>query len=879
MAKPRPVAESASKHEEDTYPASSTIDGSVQDQSSFVFGVPVESPAGFDIEDSSSPLASLVKYGLLALICVLSFAIRLFSVVRYESVIHEFDPYFNYRTTKYLASEGVVEFLDWFDDRAWYPLGRIIGGTIYPGLMATAASLYWLLNAFHISINVRNTCVFVAPVFAATTAIATYLLTKQVTRRSSASLMAAALVGVVPSYISRSVGGSYDNEAVAISALLVVFSLWVKAVHTGSMFWSAACALAYFYMVAAWGGYVFIINLLPIYVLVMLVAGRYSPRLYVAYSTFYVLGSILAMQIPYVGFNVIKQAECAGSHGVFALLQVVAFVQWVRGVVSAAAFRHLVMVCGGTLITGVVAALVLLQVLGRVQWTGRSLTLLDPTYASKYVPIIASVSEHQPTTWTSFFFDLHMLVPLAPVGLFFLYKNLTDGGIFVILYGTVAWYFAGVMVRLMLPLAPVACILAAIGLSSTLRKFMGLLHRATDGGGNAVVHAGVSMVVVMLTTLLLLSYQFHAAYVSSMAYSSPSIVVESGRDPHGNRVVYDDYREAYFWLRQNTRADAKVLAWWDYGYQLSAMANRTVLVDNNTWNNTHIATVGRALASSEEAAAPIFKSLDVDYVLVVFGGYAAYASDDMNKFLWPVRIGSGVFDEMPPEREYLSSAGAFDIGPDGAAALHQSVAYKLCYYQFSHVQTDAKHPPGYDRARNAQVGVENIVLTHLEEAFTSEHWIVRIYKVKNEPNVQPATDQLELQRQAAVAPRDAKQKSDHTRFVGCVTGEDMLAHDRVYSGGATGANYHLALHHAKASQKRYMAIARVGNEGHAFAFDKLHVAEKAFDGNGAGCNRPCMDSQAHFCGCADGGCIDTNAKAGAGQEHIRRWAVYERDEV
>ena len=41
--------------------------------------------------------------------------------------------------------------------------------------------------------------------------------------------------------------------------------------------------------------------------------------------------------------------------------------------------------------------------------------------------------------------------------------------------------------------------------------------------------------------------------------------------------------------------DSKILSWWDYGYQMSAMANRTVLVDNNTWNNTHIATVGKSL--------------------------------------------------------------------------------------------------------------------------------------------------------------------------------------------------------------------------------------------------------------------------------------------
>lgn len=100
--------------------------------------------------------------------------------IGFAQVIHEFDPYFNYRTTKYLSSEGFYDFLNWFDDRAWYPLGRIIGGTIYPGLMATAASIHAVLNFLNISINVRNMCVFLAPVFAANTAIATYLMTTEV---------------------------------------------------------------------------------------------------------------------------------------------------------------------------------------------------------------------------------------------------------------------------------------------------------------------------------------------------------------------------------------------------------------------------------------------------------------------------------------------------------------------------------------------------------------------------------------------------------------------------------------------------------------------------------------------------------------------------
>ena len=80
---------------------------------------------------------------------------------------------------------------------------------------------------------------------------------------SSAGLLAAAFIGIVPGYISRSVAGSFDNEGIAIFALILTYAMWVKSVNTGSLFWSAICALSYFYMVSAWGGYVFIINLIP----------------------------------------------------------------------------------------------------------------------------------------------------------------------------------------------------------------------------------------------------------------------------------------------------------------------------------------------------------------------------------------------------------------------------------------------------------------------------------------------------------------------------------------------------------------------------------------------------------------------------------------
>lgn len=89
---------------------------------------------------------------------------------------------------------------------------------------------------------------------------------QEVTKRSEAGLFSALFIAIVPSYISRSVAGSYDNEGVSIFALVFAFYLYIKATNTGSLLWAGIASLGYFYMVSAWGGYAFIINIIPIFV-------------------------------------------------------------------------------------------------------------------------------------------------------------------------------------------------------------------------------------------------------------------------------------------------------------------------------------------------------------------------------------------------------------------------------------------------------------------------------------------------------------------------------------------------------------------------------------------------------------------------------------
>merc|ERR1719422_1444934 len=305
-------------------------------------------------------------------------------------MIHEFDPYFNYRTTRFLSEEGFYAFHNWFDDRAWYPLGRIIGGTIYPGLMVTTAVFTYLLNLVNVTINVREVCVFLAPLFSSLTSLVTYALTSEL-HSTGAGLVSAAMIAIVPGYISRSVAGSYDNEGIAIFCMLLTYYLWIKSVKTGHIYWAALCSVAYFYMVSSWGGYVFLINLIPMHVFVLMVSGRFSHRVYVAYSTVYVIGTILSMQISFVGFQPVQTSEHMLSLGVFGLCQIMAFIAYLQSSMSKehfeALFRFLFLIVLAILGVG----LGVLTLSGKVApWTGRFYSLLDPSYAKNNIPIIAS---------------------------------------------------------------------------------------------------------------------------------------------------------------------------------------------------------------------------------------------------------------------------------------------------------------------------------------------------------------------------------------------------------------------------------------------------------------------------------------------------------
>ena len=63
------------------------------------------------------------------------------------------------------------------------------------------------------------------------------------------------------------------------------------------------------------GGYAFITNMIPLHALTLTLMGRFTNRLYVGYSSWYAIGTLASMQVPFVGFQPVRTSEHMGALG------------------------------------------------------------------------------------------------------------------------------------------------------------------------------------------------------------------------------------------------------------------------------------------------------------------------------------------------------------------------------------------------------------------------------------------------------------------------------------------------------------------------------------------------------------------------------------
>jgi dolichyl-diphosphooligosaccharide--protein glycosyltransferase len=589
--------------------------------------------------------------------------------------------------------------------------------------MFTTAIVKTVLDKIHILVELVDICIFMGPSSSVLSTLLAFLFGR-LADSSQLGLLWAVMTSFIPGMLSRSVGGAYDYECLALFILVLCFYSFARALTTGSIFWSTLSGVIYGYMSLTWGGFVFVSNCIPLFTAALIAIGQYSWRLHITYGLWAIFGTIISGSIPFISEKVLTKPEHFALIGVFFAIQLWGLYNLFHRFFSSASYATIVTssVMAFPILLLLIAVAVSTGILGG--FSGRLLQMFDPTYASKKIPIIASVSEHQPTAWGKYFLECRLFIVLFPVGIYTIvnktWPKLDETKLLLMIYGLSTLYFASIMVRLVLVFTPALVFVSGIGLHELLRHSA---RRGTDTALNFVIVP--TLFVVCVYTCL------HAVWFACHVYSSDRLHFPVFT-PRGEETS-DDFREGYRWLWCNTGINERVMSWWDYGYQISSIGGRGCHADGNTNNFTDIGIIGMTMSSPEAVSWRLARMMGADYMLVIFGGASKYSGDDVNKFLWMPRIAHQTFANITGDM-YTLPSNSHVVAERMAENMTSATIYKFWYNNFARFQLHESIPKGTDVSRMTAVqGIDKIRLSRFQEVLTTKNWIMRIYRVLPDP--------------------------------------------------------------------------------------------------------------------------------------------------
>ncbi len=648
--------------------------------------------------------------------------------VKWGFTLSEFDPYFQYESTQYVVDHGFTSFANYHNYREWYPAGRDIGSTSFPGLPFAGATVYMLARALGITNSLLDLTI-VFPVFAAAlTCIVMYFLGKEVGGQGL-GLLSSFLLAVSPAYIERTSLGFYDDENVGILLILITFLFYLRAMKRdrawySTVIYSVLAGLSLGYVFASWGAARYPLSLLALFTFCLILVKQTSPRLLVSYGLMNVVGLGVGVLVPKLGFGFVKEFEVMAALGVLFLL----LLDHTSKRLSEGWLRRNFMLVS---VLGV-------AVVGLALWVGgvvslpamKFISVLNPFFRSD-VPLLASVQEHRPSTWAAYYYQFGQLVFLVPLGLVFALRRITPQKIFVVCYAVTTLYFSATLSRLTILAAPALILLGAIGLVEVIRPFSSIALQRTQTRRRIrmPLRIGRGFSVLLIITLFALTFLPLGRGIDA-AYSPTTIA--SSTLPI--RAQVGDWMEALQWMKYNLPQDAVVASWWDYGYWISIVGGKISLADNGTINSTQIAQIGRMFMSQENESARILKHYNSQYVALFTtinqGEFGQLLFGDEVKWRWMAKIGwNNNTADVPLEDTSITTALSQQWG-----ALHTETSLQRWYSQFAAYALPNANTtltkmmiygsfPGWDVS-------EALKPQNFELVYSSSRRLVLIYKVK-----------------------------------------------------------------------------------------------------------------------------------------------------
>ena len=566
----------------------------------------------FSVKDFDFRLQHLLIIGILAISVSISMLIR-GTPASHGLELFEFDPFFNYRATDFIINNGVTDYLNWIDDKSWHPYGRNISETSQVTLHFTTAILYQI---FGFGMSLYNFTILFPLVIGSITSIVVFAFVRVIGGTTS-GLFAALIFSVSMPIFSRGLIGWFKSEPLGLFFAFIAAYLFVSGIKNNRGKISilklifAGCFLSL--GLSAWGGILFF--LIAIGLFMFSIPFLKKEKNFMIYA-------IPIFSFSFLMFSLLFERTSSftlgfGGIAIFVPTLFVVISEIIKKFSNPS--KH-IRNCFVFLITIVSSTLGLfsLSLIGLP--TFRYLNAVNP-FLSTQDALTDSVAEHMTVQLSLSFTFLSVFMIFTVIGIWVLFsKNSSflksDMRSFALISGIIGIYISSAFVRLELFASYSILIIGSIGLSL-------LLKRVLEQNGKSFSKISFVTIIVILF-IIPLGLPEDRSWTSWADF--PPTILNGGSI--NTNFTSDDWLDATTWIKENTPKDSVISAWWDYGYWITTLGERSTLIDNSTLIDWQIKKVAYSfMAPPEQSWKLLSSSYDEDVsdvlgddLILSFGG-------------------------------------------------------------------------------------------------------------------------------------------------------------------------------------------------------------------------------------------------------------------
>ena len=609
----------------------------------------------FESDKFSLKLNHLVIIGVLVLAFSASMLIRS-QPLDYGYELNEFDPFFNFRATEYIIENGFSEYFQWHDDKSWYPEGRNVSATSQVMLHSTTAITYQLFGG---NSSLYDYTIMFPAIIGSLTVIVIFALVR-LFGGNLAGIIASLLFAVSLPIILRGTAGWFKSEPLGIFFGILGLYLFLSAIKSKNqkitilkiVFASIVMAFG----MASWGGNQFFIIPIGLFILGLPFVNKDHKFLLWSVPLFVGLFLLISSSFERPGPNFVF-----GLGGISLMIPTVFLIICII-IQKVSSEKNKIRNGLFFLFSILILASFFLALSSQFDLSNekldenfiplpsfRYLNALNP-FLTNSDPLVDSVGEHAPVS-TNLSFLLHSIwMIFAGLGIWLLlFKKISqnenfiknDMKLFVLIIGIIGVYVSSVFIRLEIFGSITLIILSSIGLSLLTKEIFKINF---SNKKNYLIKISYSIIIISFFTTPLV-YPEQGNWIN-VVDEPPIIFTGASTYPPTN-----DWLETMEWIKFNTPDNAKIAAWWDYGYWITTLSERTTFVDNATLSTNEIQKMATVLMSPPEESWKMLKEMNADYVLVFVAAqdignnpedeplYVVGGGGDESKVFWISKVG------------------------------------------------------------------------------------------------------------------------------------------------------------------------------------------------------------------------------------------------